>query len=126
MRNPHLLVIPSDISGRGIITTEDIKAGDMIEICPVIILSQEDLKLIHQTHLHDYYFMWDKGKCAIALGYGSIYNHARQPNADYKMDFENQSIDVFCIKDIDAGEEITVSYLHAAKKDEKSLWFEVK
>ena len=98
MSNPNLVVVPSEIAGRGIITTRRITAGDMIEICPIIILLEVDKKIIHQTRLHDYYFDWEDNGCAICLGYGSIYNHARQPNADYKMDYVNQTIDFFCIK----------------------------
>lgn len=124
MSNPNLVVIPSDIAGRGIITTESIHKGEIIEICPVIIIPEKEVSLIHQTHLHDYYFSWQNNECAICLGYGSIYNHARQPNADYKMDYKNQTIDFFCIKDIPAGEEITVSYLHTNRNEDK-LWFDV-
>jgi len=124
MSNPNLVVIPSEIEGRGVISTDFIQAGEIIEICPVIIVPKQEVKLIHQTTLHDYYFNWKNGKCAICLGLGSIYNHARQPNADYKMDYENRTIDFYSIRPIAAGEEITVSYLHSNKK-EGELWFEV-
>ncbi|MFK7935799.1 MAG: SET domain-containing protein [Saprospiraceae bacterium] len=124
MSNPNLVVIPSQIAGRGVITTQDIQKGEIIEICPVIVLLEKEMKLIHQTKLHDYYFNWEDNGCAICLGLGSIYNHARQPNADYQMDYKNQTIDFYCIRDIAAGEEITVSYLHT-NKNERKLWFEV-
>ncbi|MEL7022018.1 MAG: SET domain-containing protein [Bacteroidota bacterium] len=124
MTNPNLIVVPSDIEGRGVITTQCISKGEIIEICPVIVLPEKDVKLIHQTKLHDYYFDWRNGKCAICLGLGSIYNHARQPNADYRMDYVNRTIDFYCIQDIDAGEEITVSYIHD-NLQEQQLWFDV-
>lgn len=122
MQHPALYIAPSSISGRGVFSTIEIHEGEFIEACPVIILPKQDLQLIHQTFLHDYYFMWKKKKCAIALGYGSLYNHATHPNADYKMDYSNKTIDIFCIKNIKAGEEITISYIHD-EKQAKNLWF---
>lgn len=123
---PHLYIAHSDERGRGVFTSKAIKKGDLIEICPVIILSQKDKVIIHDTHLHDYYFDWgaDDKACAIALGYGSIYNHDADPNADYSMNDEEQSITIECIRDIDPGDEITFMYVHK-KEDEDKLWFEV-
>lgn len=106
-------------------TSEPITPGDLIEISPVVVLPAKDLKLIHQTHLHDYYFLWEKSQCAIALGYGSLYNHAMNPNADYGMDYEDRSISFFAIRAIDAGEEITINYVSGGE-EKTELWFEEK
>ena len=125
MKHPTLYIAPSLISGRGVFAATDIQKGEFIEACPLIILSQQDLKLIHQTFLHDYYFLWKEKQAALALGYGSLYNHATHPNADYKMDYFNETIDIFCILDIEAGEEITISYIHD-KQQQAMLWFEEK
>lgn len=119
---PSLYIGPSPRGGRGVFTSEDIEAGSMIEISPVVVLSAADLKLIHQTHLHDYYFMWEDGRCAIALGYGSLYNHASEPNADYGMDFDDHSISFYAIEPIEAGEEITINYIVGGDEQEE-LWF---
>lgn len=97
----------------------------MIEICPAIVLSEKDLPAIHSTKLHDYYFLWgeDQQQCAIALGYGSLFNHSYQPNARYLLDYEHLTIDFYCIKKIEAGEEITVNY--NGEPDEKTpVWFD--
>lgn len=84
----------------------------MIEICPALVLPEEDLPVIHSTRLHDYYFLWgdEQKQCAIALGNGSLYNHSYEPNARYLLDYEHATIDFYCIKNIGAGEEITVNY----------------
>lgn len=89
------------------------------------MVSGEDLALIHRTYLHDYYFMWKEGQGAIALGYGSIYNHATQPNADYRMDYDDRSISFYSLRTIATGDEITVNYIRGG--DQRStLWFAEK
>ena len=57
--------------------------------------------------LDDYYFDWgEEGDYfAICLGYGSLYNHEYEPNAEYGMDFTAQTIDFYAIKDIAPGDE---------------------
>lgn len=124
-RLPFLFVAPSGLGGRGVFTGQPLAAGDTIEVCPVIVLPPDDLPAIHATHLHDYYFLWGKAQnqCAIALGYGSVYNHSYQANANYLFDYDNNTIDFFCVKNIEAGEEITVNY--NGEPDDKTLvWFE--
>ena len=60
---------------------------------------------------------------ALALGYGSLYNHSYQPNARY--DDESGQTKVFtAIRDIEAGEEITVNY-NGEPEDESPVGFEV-
>lgn len=125
MRHPALFIAPTGVKGRGVFSTQDLNEGDFIESCPVIVIPKDEVPLIHKTFLHDYYFIWKKGRCAIALGYGSLYNHSTSPNADYEMDFMNKTIDVFCTKAIKAGDEITVSYIQEDKQGE-TLWFKVQ
>lgn len=122
---PSLYIAPSARGGRGVFTYEAVVEGSVIEISPVIVLPASDLPLIHQTHLHDYYFLWENKQCAIVLGYGSLYNHAGEPNADYRMDYEDRSVSFFCKQSIAAGEEITVNYVKGGNEQRK-LWFAEK
>jgi SET domain-containing protein len=126
-RIPSLYVGLIASKGRGVFTSEPLSVDDLIEICPVIICSEDDLPLIHQTRLHDYYFLWGEAedKCAIALGYGSLYNHDYKPNARYEVDFEAETISFYCLKPINAGEEITVNY-NGDWEDENPVWFDKK
>ena len=126
-RVPFLFITESSLGGRGVFTGESLEAGDLIEICPVIVLPEKDLPVIHSTKLHDYYFLWgdDQQQCAIALGYGSLYNHAYEPNARYLLDYEHQTIDFYCIKNIAAGEEITVNY-NGEPEVKTLVWFDEK
>ncbi|MEL7425651.1 MAG: SET domain-containing protein [Bacteroidota bacterium] len=125
-RLPFLYIQSTSKKGRGVFTAQKIPAGSHIETCPVLILSKKDTSRIHKTKLHDYYFLWGKkGESAIALGFGSIYNHAKKPNAEYAMDLENNSIDIFAIRKITAGQEITINYMDGGVQ-ESELWFKEK
>ncbi len=123
-RIPSLYIAPSPKGGRGVFTAQPIAAGNLLEICPVIVLPPEDLPRVHATRLHDYYFLWgNDGATAIALGFGSLYNHSSQPNADYEMHLADESIHIRSIADIPAGAEITMHYTDGGRK-QTELWFE--
>ena len=102
----------SSLSGRGVFTTEPIPAGSLIEICPVIVIPEKEVDVIHHTDLHDYYFVWGENneQAAIALGYGSLYNHSYDPNAEFILDLNGRAIEVHALRDIRPGEEITFNY----------------
>lgn len=121
---PGLYVAEDKYKGRGVHTSMRISTGDLIEICPVIQIPSSELPIIHKTVLHDYYFLWgmDLDACAIALGFGSLYNHAIESNADFLLDFEKNTIEITAIKNIEAGEEITINY-HGEPGDDQPLWF---
>lgn len=116
---------PSELHGRGVFAARDIEPGEIIEICPVLVFSKEELVHVRQTFLDDYYFDWGaEGEYfALCLGYGSLYNHEYEPNAEYGMDFDALTIDFYAIQPIKAGEEITVNYNGEAGNREK-VWFE--
>ena len=120
---PGLYILEND-HGRGVYTAIDIPEGSLIEICPVIIISKVELPIIHKTTLHDYYFLWGPNldQAAIALGYGSLYNHAVESNADFILDLEDKTISIVAIEDISAGTEIRINY-HGEQGDARKLWF---
>jgi uncharacterized protein len=124
MRNPALYIAPSDLGGRGVFTAAPIFKNDLIEVCPVIVLNDGDVTHIDKTALYDYYFQWgdDQKGCVIALGYGSLYNHTAPSNADYFMDYDEQTIEIRAERDIEAGEEITINY-HGDPTDTTPTWF---
>jgi hypothetical protein len=124
MRNPALYITKSDLGGRGVFTGVPIKNGDLIEVCPVIVLKEGEIEILDKTTLYDYYFLWgdDQKLCAVALGFGSLYNHFAPSNADYFMDFDEQIIEIYAVRDIAPGEEITINY-HGDPKDTSPTWF---
>ncbi len=121
---PGLYIAPSDLGGRGVFTAHDIDAGSMIEIAPVLVIPPAQVKIIHETVLHDYYFRWgnDLESCAIALGFGSLYNHSFAPNMTFEMDFGNNTLDFYAYRKIAAGEELTFNY-NGDLEDKTPLWF---
>jgi len=122
---PGLFIMNTDQRGRGVFTSKAIKEGDMIEICPLIIIPPKEVKVIHQTVLHDYYFLWTKpaNSACIALGFGSLYNHSSLNNAEVFMDIESKEIEIRACKEIIAGEEIFIDYNDGNKEQ---VWFDVQ
>jgi SET domain-containing protein len=98
--------------GLGMFASKDFKKGEIIEVCPVIELSPKDSDVIDKTLLSNYNFMWGKGGRggAICLGYGSIYNHSHEPNAEFETDEANRRMVFSAKKDIKKGEEIFIDY----------------
>lgn len=109
--------------GRGIFAIRNIKKDEFIEEAPVIVIPKTEWKLMRKSILSDYVFRWGEDK-ALALGYGSLYNHSYTPNVRYFTNIENQSIDFYAREDIQEKEEITVNY-NGDPKDQSPLWFEV-
>lgn len=123
---PCLTVAHSGKKGRGVFTTAALSAGTVIEISPVIELSIKDRKTIEDTKLHDYIFEWGSShrKGCIALGYISLYNHSYASNCDYEMDFEHNLMTISTVKDVKAGEELSINY-NASPDDTSKVWFDV-
>ncbi len=112
--------------GRGIYATRDIKKGELIEVSPVLISCKNEWKYLKKTILFDYCFTWGDNyeHIAIALGYGSLYNHSYTPNATFDNNIDNFSIDFYALDDIKDGDEITINYNEDAE-DSSPLWFDV-
>jgi uncharacterized protein len=108
--------------GRGVFARRPIEAGEVIETCPVLVLpagSVEDVS----AGIGGYVFEWGRGRLALALGYGSLYNHSYRPNACY-VDLAGRTKVFTAIRDIAAGEEITVNY-NGEPEDQAPVGFEV-
>lgn len=73
-----------------------------------------------------YYFLKEpeENRAAIALGFGSLYNHSYEPNATYEKQLEEGCIDFRALSDIPADTEITVNYNYGNPDDKKRLWIE--
>ena len=130
---PHLVTQPPRVvsvrstpqRGRGVFAEAPIEEGAIIESCPILRISAEEMPALMGTVLGNYLFQWggtrDEG--AVALGYGSLYNHSADPNALYVRKVE--TLDFVALRNIAPGEEITVSY-HGGFGDKSPVWFEVK
>lgn len=124
---PFLSIALSGSKGRGVFTSENIRSGTVVEISPVIVMNNDDRKLLDQTLLHDYIFEWggDKSRCCVGLGYISIYNHSYQSNCEYEMDYESELIRIVTVRPIKKGEELFINY-NGEWNNSKPVWFDAK
>lgn len=98
-----IVVKKSSMHGYGVFTKKTLKKGEKIEECYIIVTRGGDRKL------EDYYFDAD-GKYAIFTGYGIIYNHSDDPNADYFINLKNRIVTIKAKRTIPKGAEILISY----------------
>ena len=127
MRLSSLYILQTNGKGRGVFTKKSIPANKIIEVAPVIVMSQEERLLLDKTLLHDYIFEWQPdgaNKCCMALGYVPIYNHSYESNCEYFMNYDEETIQIKTVKKIDAGEELTINY-NGDWDDGKKIWFDV-
>ena len=124
---PHIYIANSPNKGRGVFAARPLKKGEPIELCPVLVLSNEDTELIIRSKLYHYYFVWgdDSSRSGLALGFGSLYNHSYQANASYQVDYEAETLEIFAYRDIEAGEEIFINY-NGEPNDPEPVWFDKK
>ena len=114
--------------GRGMFAHVAIPAETIVELAPVIVMSEQDRIHLDKTLLHDYIFEWQpngENLCCMALGNIPIYNHSYDSNCEYFMDYEESLMFIKTVRNIAAGEELTINY-NGDWNDEKKIWFEVK
>ncbi len=110
--------------GWGVFSYEDIEADTLIEISPVVVMTQDEKKLLDQTTLYNYIFDWQDDACCMALGLIPIYNHACPSNCEYFQDYEEGIIYIKTVKAIQAGDELFINY-NGDFDNDKPVWFPV-
>jgi uncharacterized protein len=127
--SPFLEVRESPIEGRGVFSSGDIKAGDLIEEAHLILLKNnkweecdEELRrfVLPWVELREDWkeFCDEHGGIApyhatrpvAVLGFGMIYNHADNNNIDYYVDKNRFLCSYKSNRDIPAGSELTINY----------------
>jgi SET domain-containing protein len=115
--------------GRGAFARRSFRKGELVEVAPVLLLRCEfdDLPELLKT----YVFNWEslagiKNAHAIALGYGSMYNHANPASLCYEADPRAGTMRYIAARAIKAGEELTINYNAdgGAAKWHDNNWFE--
>lgn len=99
-----IVVQRSRLHGYGVFAEKNIKKGEKIEECYMIISKRGGDKA-----LEDFYFD-AKGKYALFTGFGIIYNHADTPNADYILNIKKRLVTIKAVKPIRKGDEIFITY----------------
>ena len=118
---PFTVGVSPTLHIRGIIATEKIAKDQEIERCPAIIFPLND----HADHtiFANYVFGWDATHEALALGYGSLMNHANEPSVEVDFDVETKEI-IFTAKHvIKAGEELTIHYHDGSEEPVPDSYF---
>lgn len=110
--------------GRGVFALKAFRYGDVVERSPVIVLPAQQWQRCENTNLHNYAFGWgpNQDEAAIALGFGSLFNHSYEPNAFYRKQLDDGVIEFMALGDIRAGEEITVNY-NGSPYGKMPVWF---
>jgi len=111
MQTNDLIVKNTFKKGRGVFALRNFKEGEIVENCPIIHVEAKERKTVEKTIFNFYIYPWKSTRSgALALGFGSIYNHSFTPNADWKQNFRSRTMVYRAIKDIKKGEEITINY----------------
>lgn len=98
-----LCVQKSPIHGYGVFAQQDIQEGDIVEEClglPLDCLSDDLINYVFNV----------KGQIVLLMGFGSIYNHADDPNVAYEYDVASRVMTLKAKRLIREGEEIFISY----------------
>lgn len=127
MQKSYLFIAHTEKMGRGVFTKKPIPANTIIEVAPVIVMNNEDRKLLDKTLLHDYIFEWgpESEHCCMALGLVPIYNHSYHSNCEYYMDYNSDTILIKTVRDVPGGEELTINY-NGDSADETKVWFDTQ
>lgn len=112
--------------GRGVFATRAFRTGETLEIAPVIVLPGEQWHHVEATPLCNYCYSWgtELQHAAVALGYGSLYNHARPPAARFLRHLDSETIEYVAARPIAVGEEVTIDYT-SSYEEPFELWFNV-
>lgn len=104
----HIGVSPT-LGIRGVLASRNIKKGEVIERCPALVYKKKP-EHIGKTIFEYYVFDWDEEHEALALGYGSLYNHSSHPNVEVDFDYEKREILFIAKKAIKENEEMFIHY----------------
>ena len=99
--------------GRGACAPKPFAAGELVEVCPVVPFDMRTRGVPQPIEriMFGWGYLTDRpGEYAIVLGYGSIYNHANPANMLYRPDGEALELHFVAVRDIAAGEELTINY----------------
>lgn len=107
-----LFISSAGEKGRAVFASRHFRKGELIERCCIIELDRKDHHRLAGNILERYVFLWDKRKksLALALGFGSLYNHSPEPNCSYSREIKQKILAFRARRDILPYEEITIHY----------------
>lgn len=102
----RLTIKRDPVKGRGVYAHEIIHKGEIIEVCNLLIVDEEEIG----DHLSRYVFHYKANFLAIVLGNGSLYNHSKKPNVTCYFDYKKEVLIFEAKKTINPGEELLINY----------------
>lgn len=116
-RTPLLYIKKVRGMGRGVFAGQRIRCGQIIEVCPMLLFPFNDFDALgtatgsglYGTTFENYIFGMGN-HAALALGYGSLYNHSRNPNAFHSKDKAKSEITIHANRQIKKDEQIFIDY----------------
>ena len=99
--------------------TRTFKKGEEIERCPMLV-AEEDRGDDLESGAEGYVFGWGTDRTALALGYGSLYNHRYDSNATTTE--VGDELIISATRKIAVGDEGYINYMGTAQD---GVWFDV-
>lgn len=127
-RSFKIEVRASPVHRYGVFAKEDILEEEILEECAYLpVTDTHDEELLKHVPpltdgLRDYVFSIPEGirekegmyfkrnTSAVALGYGSLYNHSEEPNVEFIFDFAHDLFVFTATKRVSRDEELFISY----------------
>ncbi len=103
-------VAPAGKKGRGVYARKNLKVGEIIEVAPYIELPSADYYRCRDSVINEYRYEVKGRKCALGLGYTSLYNHSEESNADFTVNAKKRTITITAVRVIPHDQEITINY----------------
>ncbi len=117
----------SEREGRGLFATAPIASETLLMEAPLLLIPASERAALQSTIVDDYVYEWDEhGTAALVLGVSSMCNHDDDPNAFLWLVPDRLTAQLFALRDIFEGEEITVSYRAEEGSEDAPLWFDVR
>lgn len=89
---PRYYVMNTAEMGRAVFAARDLKIGEVVMYCEVLVLNSADTFLVNLTGLKDYTFVYNRGQYehekqdCLVLGDGEIFNHdSEEPSVSYEL-----------------------------------------
>jgi SET domain-containing protein len=114
----------SPIHGLGVFAAVARQPGDLLEVSPVLVVPRTQVEALQKTSLHEYYFRWPPSAAALALGYGSLYNHSYHPTARAQLDVQRGVLLFIARQPIHRNQEVTINY-NGDPTDLTPTWFDL-
>ena len=105
----RVVICASPVSGRGAFAVHKISEGDIIERCPALEVTDQDIggELLNYV----FYGNTDKDRLVV-MGNGMLFNHSSTPNVAYYREETalGPELVLFALRNIKKGEELFYSY----------------